>query len=182
MLSMSEKLKRTPTLEFSQRWSSLSPRVRLSLNKKRKQKTDMLKTWRLLRRSMSRLFKKKRRKTPSRRNLMMKSRRKNSKQLKFKPNWPKKRRSSRQMPLKKTQLLPNSHSRWPLKSFKLKLKSSFLRKKLKSNQSSQKEWWKEHYKQHSSSKKNKLPQLLWKQWLGLSFPLLKPKQNINSLN
>jgi hypothetical protein len=71
----------------------------------------MLKTWRLLRRSMSRLFKKKRRKTPSRRNLMMKSRRKNSKQLKFKPNWPKKRPFSRQMPLKKTQLLPNSPSR-----------------------------------------------------------------------
>ena len=172
MLSMSEKLKKTPTLEFSQRWSSLSPKVRLSLNKKMRQKRDMLKTWRLLRQSISKLFKKKRRKTPSRRNLMMKTRRKNSKQLKFKPNWPKKRLFSRQMPLK-TQLLPNSHSRWPLKSFKLKLKSSFLRKKLKSNQSSQKEWWKEHYKQHSSSKKNKLLQLLWKQWLVLSFPLLK---------
>jgi hypothetical protein len=70
----------------------------------------MPKTWRLLRQSMRKLFKKKRRKTPSRRNLMRKSKRKNSKQLKFKPNWLKKRLFSRQMPLK-TQLLPNSHSR-----------------------------------------------------------------------
>lgn len=64
----------------------MSPKVRLSLNKKMRQKRDMLKTWRLLRQSISKLFKKKRRKTPSRRNLMMKIRRKNSKQLKFKPN------------------------------------------------------------------------------------------------